>query len=295
MYLHTSKELAPEEDQGVLFAVTKAPQYANLDYMEAYGAELDKALSSIPESDLRFVINGRAANQDIAGVILKPWDERSRSAAKIKPELQNKVGAVEGMQAFVFSLPPLPGSIGGLPVQMVLTSTVGDFVPLYEQMEKLKEAARKSGLFMVVDSDLAFNQPTIRVDIDRNKANELGVTMQAIGDTLALMLGENYVNRFNLEGRSYQVIPQVPRIDRLSPEALQQYFVTSASGQPVPLANLVTIKTTTAPNALTRYNQLNSATFQAVPMPGVTVGQAVDFLEQQVAALPAGFSHAYSV
>src|SRR3954451_12863155 len=294
MYLNTSKELAPEEDQGVLFAVTKAPQYANLDYMQAYGTKLDKQLASTPEADLRFVINGRGGpNQGIAGTILKPWDERSRSAAVIKPELQGKVGAVEGMQAFVFSLPPLPGSIGGLPVQMVLTSTGGDFTPLYEQMEKLKAAARKSGLFMVADSDLAFNQPTIRVDIDRNKTNELGVTMQAIGDTLALMLGENYVNFFNLEGRSYQVIPQVPRMDRLTPEALTQYFVNSASGQPVPLANLIKVATTTAPNALTRYNQLNSATFQAVPMPGVTVGQAVDFLEQQAASLPAGFSHAY--
>src|SRR5205085_299210 len=274
-------ELAPEEDQGVLFAVTKAPQYANLDYMQAYGAKLDKALASTPEADLRFVINGRGGpNQGIAGTILKPWDERSRSAAVIKPELQGKVGAVEGMQAFVFSLPPLPGSIGGLPVQMVLTSTGGGFAPLYEQMEKLKAAARKSGLFMVVDSDLAFNQPTIRVDIDRNKANELGVTMQAIGDTLALMVGENYVNRFNLGGRSYEVIPQVPRTGRPSQDTLTQYYVTSAAGQPVPLSNLVKVSTKTAPNALTRYNQLNSATFQAVPMPGVTMGQAVDFLEQ---------------
>jgi multidrug efflux pump len=294
MYLNTSKELAPEEDQGVLFAVTKAPQYANLDYMQTYGAELDKALASIPESDLRFVINGRGGpNQGFAGTILKPWNERERGAGAIKPELQNKVGAVPGVQAFVFSLPPLPGSVGGLPVQMVLTSPGGDFVPLYEAMERLKQTARQSGLFMVVDSDLAFNQPTIRIDINRSKANELGVTMQAIGDTLALMVGENYVNRFNLEGRSYQVIPQVPRIDRLTPEALTGYFVTSASGQPVPLSNLVTVTTTTAPNALTRYNQLNSATFQAVPMPGVTIGQAVDFLEQQAAALPSGFSHAY--
>jgi multidrug efflux pump len=294
MYLNTSKELAPEEDQGVLFAVTKAPQYANLDYMQIYGAELDKALASVPESDLRFVINGRGgANQGFAGTILKPWNERERSAGAIKPELQAKVGAVPGVQAFVFSLPPLPGSVGGLPVQMVMTSPGGDFVPLYEAMERLKETARQSGLFMVADSDLAFNQPTIRIDIDRSKANELGVTMQAIGDTLALMVGENYVNRFNLEGRSYQVIPQVPRVDRLTPESLTGYFVTSASGQPVPLSNLVTVTTTTAPNALTRYNQLNSATFQAVPMPGVTIGQAVDFLEQQAAALPSGFSHAY--
>jgi multidrug efflux pump len=293
MYVNTKKELAPEEDQGVLFALTKAPQYANLDYSDAYGAELDKAFTSIPETDLRFVLNGRLGpNQGIAGVILKPWGERSRSAQQLKPILQQKVNAVEGLQAFVFSLPPLPASIGGLPVQMVIYST-GDFVSIYNAMEKIKTAARKSGLFIVVDSDLAFNQPTIQIAIDRSKANELGITMQAIGDTLALMVGENYVNRFNLAGRSYEVIPQVPRVERLTQETLTQYYVTSAAGQQVPLSNLVTVKTTTAPNALTRYNQLNAATFQAVPMPGVAMGQAVDFLEKQAATLPTGFSHDY--
>jgi multidrug efflux pump len=293
MYLNTKKELAPEEDQGVLFALTKAPQYSNLDYSDSYGAELDQAFTSIPEADLRFVVNGRfGPNQGIAGVILKPWGERSRSAQQLKPILQQKVSAVEGLSAFVFSLPPLPASIGGLPVQMVIDST-GDFVSIFEAMEKIKDAARKSGLFMVVDSDLAFNQPTIEVAIDRSKANELGVTMQAVGDTLALLVGENYVNRFNLGGRSYEVIPQVPRVDRLNAEDLTQYYVTSAAGQQVPLSNLVAVKTTTAPNALTRYNQLNSATFQAVPMPGVAMGQAVDFLEQQGAMLPAGFTHDY--
>jgi multidrug efflux pump len=196
------------------------------------------------------------------------------------------------MNAFAFSLPPLPASIGGLPVQMVIDST-GDFVPIYQAMEQIKAAARKSGLFIVTDSDLAFNQPTIRVDIDRDKANELGITMQAIGDTLALLVGENYVNRFNLGGRSYEVIPQVPRTQRLTQDTLTEYYVTSAAGQPVPLSNLVKVSTKTAPNALTRYNQLNSATFQAVPMPGVTMGQAVDFLEKEAAKLPSGFSHDY--
>ena len=148
----------------MLFALTKGPQYANLDYLNAYGEELDKAFTSIPEAELRFVVNGRfGPNQGIAGVILKPWGERSRSAQQIKPDLQQKVNAVEGMQAFVFSLPPLPASIGGLPVQMVINST-GDFTSIYNAMEKIKDAARKSGLFMVTDSDLAFNQPTIEVD-----------------------------------------------------------------------------------------------------------------------------------
>ncbi|HEY4471199.1 MAG TPA: efflux RND transporter permease subunit, partial [Stellaceae bacterium] len=293
MYVNIKRELAPEEDQGVLFALTKGPQYANLDYLDSYGDELDKAFTSIPEAELRFVVNGRfGPNQGIAGVILKPWGERSRSAQKIKTDMQQKVSAVEGMNAFVFSLPPLPASIGGLPVQMVIDST-GDFVPIFQAMEQIRVAARKSGLFIVTDSDLAFNQPTIRVDIDRDKANELGITMQSIGDTLALLVGENYVNRFNLSGRSYEVIPQVPRTERLTQETLTQYYVTSAAGQQVPLLNLVKVTTRTAPNALTRYNQLNSATFQAVPMPGVTMGQAVDFLEKEAAKLPSGFGHDY--
>jgi multidrug efflux pump len=175
---------------------------------------------------------------------------------------------------------------------MVIYAT-GGYKEIYLTMDKIKTAARKSGLFMVTDSDLDFNQPTIQVKIDRSKVNELGLTMQSIGDTLALLVGENYVNRFNLGGRSYEVIPQVPRAERLTPDTLTQYYVTTPTGQPVPLSNLVSLEMDTQPNSLTQYNQLNSATFQAVPMPGVTMGQAVDFLEQQTKDLPAGFSHDY--
>src|SRR5258707_1389724 len=171
---------------------------------------------------------------------------------------------------------------------MVINSTAG-FQAVYEQMAKLKEAARKSGLFIVSDSDLDFNQPVVRVKIDRSKASDLGINMQQVGSTLATLLGGNYVNRFNLEGRSYQVIPQVPRGLRLSPEALGGYYVATATGQQVPLSTIVSIETATDPNALTHYNQLNSATFQAVPMPGVTGGQAADFLEGEANKVPAGF------
>ncbi|NDS10440.1 multidrug efflux protein, partial [Klebsiella pneumoniae] len=111
-----------------------------------------------------------------------------------------------------------PGGPGGLPVQMVISSTAG-FQQVFDQMNKLKEAARKSGLFIVTDSDLDFNQPVVRVKVDRSKASDLGITMQSIGGALATLLGGNYVNRFNLEGRSYQVIPQVPRANRLAPES----------------------------------------------------------------------------
>lgn len=293
LYMNTSTELAPEEDQGIVFAVVKGPKYANLDYMDFYGGKLDKAFASFPETDLRFMINGTdGINNGIAGMLLKPWDERTRSAMTLKPLVQAQISKAEGVNAFAFNRPPLPGGPGGLPVQMVIYSTSG-FQAVYEEMNKLKDAAKKSGLFIVSDSDLDYNQPVVRVAIDRTKANDLGVTMQQLGVTLATLLGGNYVNRFNLQGRSYQVIPQVPRGERLSPESLEGYYVPGSAGQQIPLSTLVSIKTDTDPNALTHYNQLNAATFQAVPMPGVTVGKAVEFLEQQAKNLPKGFSHDY--
>ena len=279
LYMHTSKELAPEEDQGIVFAVTKAPKYANIDYLDFYGEKLDKVFASFPETDLRFVLNGINGPQNgIAGMLLKPWDERKRSSIALKPLVQAQLSKIEGVNAFAFNLPPLPGGPGGLPVQMVINSTNG-FQPVYEQMLKLKDAARKSGLFIVSDSDLDFNQPVVRVKIDRSKASDLGITMENIGATLATLLGGNYVNRFNLEGRSYQVIPQVPR-DPAAVARRARRILCADQHRPAGAALHRRLdRDGTDPNALTHYNQLNSATFQAVPMPGVTVGQAVDFLE----------------
>jgi multidrug efflux pump len=293
MYQHTSKELAPEEDQGILFAVTKAPKYANIDYADFYSDKMDKVFQKFPETDLRFIINGtNGPSNGIAGMALKPWDERTRSTTKLKPLVQAELSKIEGINAFAFNLPALPGGPGGLPIQMVINSTNG-FQSVYEEMNKLKDAARKSGLFIVADSDLDYNQPVVKVKVNRNKANDLGVTMASIGSTLSTLLGGNYTNRFNLEGRSYQVIPQVPRALRISQDSLANYYVASTSGQQIPLSTLVTVETATNPNALSHYNQLNSATFQAVPMPGVTVGAAVDFLESAAKQLPSGFNHDY--
>ncbi len=293
LYTNATAELAPQEDQGIVLGAVKGPQYANLDYMQAYQRPLEKALT-VPDSDGTFIIYGRpTVNQGFVGSRLKPWNERKRTAQQIQPEIQGRLSQVPGLQVFVFSPPPLPGSVGGLPVQMVVYSTDGYSI-IYNVMEKLKDAARKSGLFLAVDSDLAFNTPKVKVEVSRSKANELGVTMENIGNTLALMVGGNYVNRFDLQGRSYEVIPQVPRADRLTPESLANYYVPTASGTEVPLSALVTVSTATEPNALTQYNQLNSATFQAVPSPTTTMGQAVDFLEQQGRELfPENFSHAY--
>ncbi|MBF0372898.1 MAG: multidrug efflux RND transporter permease subunit [Alphaproteobacteria bacterium] len=292
LFANTMAELAPEEDQGILFGITKAPQYANLDYVDIYGAQADQIFAQYPETDTRFVLNGLPTlTQGFAGMILEPWDQRTRSAKEMQPLVQADLAAVTGINVFMVSPPALPGSTGGLPVQMVI-SAPSDYRTIWDAMERIKDAATKSGLFIVTDSDLRFDSPVVRLTVDRSKAADLGVSMQAIGDTLAVMVGGNYVNRFNLNGRSYEVIPQVPRDQRLTPESLTRYWVTAAGGQQVPLSTFVSIRTETEPNALSKHNQLPSATFQAVPMPGATIGQAVDFLEEQAKLhLPAGFRH----
>ena len=294
MYTHVGAELAPNEDQGALFALGKGPQYSNLDYTTVYSKELDKIYRSSPETLATFVVSGfQGLNSSISGMILKPWDERKRSVDQLLPIVQNKISAIAGMSVFAFNLPPLPGSTGGMPVQLVINSP-SDFEQVFKTMEAIKDRARKSGLFMVTDSDLAFNNPTVHLRIDRAKANDLGITMADVGSTLALLVGENYVNRFNLQGRSYEVIPQVPRAERLAPEQLSHYFVKTRSGGNVPLSTVVSIDTGVEPNALTQYNQLNSATFSAVPMPGITMGQAVAYLEQLTEEiLPKDFNHDY--
>ena len=292
LFVNISGELAPEEDQGVLFGITKAPQTANLDYIDTYARQMDQVFTRFPESDTRFVVNGAiSALEGFAGMILTPWDQRTRSAKELQPLIQAEVDSVPGLQIFLVSPPALPGSTGGLPVQMVISSA-GDYRTLYDAMERIKAGAQKSGLFIVTDSDLKFNSPVIRLHIDRAKAADLGLTMQGIGDALAVLAGGNYVNRFNLNGRSYEVVPQVPRSKRFSAEDLARFYVKAGDGTPIPLSTVVRISTAVQPNALTKYNQLPAATFSAVPMPGVTMGQAVDFLEQQAKEhLPAGFRH----
>ncbi|WP_219216856.1 MexW/MexI family multidrug efflux RND transporter permease subunit [Variovorax boronicumulans] len=291
LYNAAQRELAPGEDQAMVMTVVKSPQHANIDYVEKFGKKWDEVLAALPENTGRWLVNGSdGVSNSIGGVQLSDWKDRRRSAEQIQAEVQNGMNEVEGSSVFAFQLPSLPGSTGGLPVQMVIRSA-GDHRTVFEAMEALKKAARDSGKFAVVDSDLAFNNPVTEVRVDRAKANSVGVTMKAIGDTLAVLVGENYVNRFGMDGRSYDVIPQSPPDRRLSADALSRYFVKSASGQPVPLANLVQLSTSVGPNQLTQFNQLNAATFQAIPMPGVTMGDAVAFLSEEAKKLPAGFSY----
>ncbi|QYJ22800.1 MexW/MexI family multidrug efflux RND transporter permease subunit [Achromobacter sp. ES-001] len=291
LYNAAQRELAPVEDQSTVLTAIKSPQHANIDYVEKFGKKWDDVMKTVPEQKGRWLINGSdGVSNSIGGVDFVDWQDRKRNADAIPADMQSLANQVEGSNIFAFQLPSLPGSTGGLPVQMVLMSAA-DYRVVYEAMESLKQAARASGLFMVVDSDLDYNNPVVQLTVDRAKANSLGVTMKDIGDTLAVLVGENYVNRFGMDGRSYDVIPQSRRDLRMSPQALAQFHVKSASGAQVPLSNLVSVSMGVEPNSLTQFNQLNAATFQAIPMPGVTMGDAVTFLSEQAKNLPAGFSY----
>jgi len=293
MYTTAQKELAPEEDQGILFNLVKTPPAANLDYLEQVTDHLEKVFDMVPEKEHVFAINGMGSDvhQAFAGILFKPWAERHRTQKQIMQELQPKVASIAGGQIFTFGPPSLPGSTGGPPVQFVITTTA-DYEQLAQVLANMQQEALKSGLFIFSDTDLKFDTPQIEVKIDHDKANRLGITMQDIGGSLATLLGGNWINRFNLYGRSYQVIPQVPRDFRLAPDWINRYQVKTTSGKLVPLANVVDIRQSVQPNALTSFQQLNSAILQGVPFPGRTVGEVIDFLKEKSAEMfPEGFTY----
>ena len=293
MYATAQKELAPEEDQGILFNVIKTPPAGNIDYLEQVNEHLYKVFQTVPEREHVFAINGMGndVHQGFSGILFKPWEERHRTQAQILQELQPKVASIAGGQILTFGRPALPGSTGGPPVQFVITTTA-DYEQLAQVLDNMQKEALESGLFIFTDTDLKFDTPQIEVKIDHDKANRLGITMQDIGASLATLLGGNYVNRFNLYGRSYQVIPQVPREFRLTPDWLTRYEVKTTSGQLVPLSTIVDVRKSVQPNALTSFQQLNSATLQGVPFPGRTVGEVIDFLRQKsTEVFPAGFTY----
>ena len=287
LFSGAQRELAPEEDQGVIFVQLKGPQYANIDYTTRYTAQMDKFFHQLPEYRSSWFGNGQGGqNTAFGGTILADWADRDRSAADIQAELNGKGSGLTGMFAAVFQPPPLPAGSGGLPVQMVIRSS-GDFRELYQAMEQIKGASWGSGLFAFVDSDLAFDSPEAHLTIDRAKAGELGISMDAIAGTLATLVGENYVNRFNYFDRSYDVIAQVPQKERLTPESLGRFYVKSQSGALLPLSTVVSMQTRPQANQLPQFNQMNAATLSAILAPGATMGQAVAFLQSQ--PLPPGF------
>ncbi len=289
------QELAPEEDQGALLTMFDGPSKANIDYMSHYASDVRDAFGSVPEAETVFTISGfqNTTSKGLGIGVLKPWDERDRSARAISGDIQGELNKIPGVKGSVFSPPALPSSGGGYPVSFVIQTTA-DYKQLNQVANEMVEAAQKSGRFLFVQSDLNYDSPQTVIHIDREKAASLGVTMQSVASTLANMAGGNYVNLINIGGRAYQVIPEAPRAERLTPEDLGRYYVPSAAGSMVPLSSLITLEQEVVPQSLNRFNQLNSATISGVPMIGLTTGDALSFLQEQAQSMPAGFTVDYS-
>ncbi|WP_394212344.1 multidrug efflux RND transporter permease subunit [Enterovibrio calviensis] len=287
-------ELAPAEDKGVMMMMGTAPSTANLDYIQNTMDEVNEKLASQPEVSFAQVFSGVPKSNQAFGIAsLVPWSDREASQADVVKRMTEEVKDVPGMAVTAFQMPELPGASSGLPIQFVIT-TPSNFESLFQVAAEILAEVKTNSQFVYADMDLNFDSATMKINIDKDKAGAYGVTMQDIGITLGTMMADGYVNRIDLDGRSYEVIPQVERRYRQNPESIKGYYVRSASGEAVPLGSLVTIDVVAEPRALPHFNQLNSATIGAVAAPGVAMGDAIDWFESIAAEkLPRGYQHDY--
>ena len=295
MFVTAQNELAPDEDQSILFFQGSAPQTATIDYNEAYVRQIVSLFESVPEYDMSFILAGFGGDVSttFGGFKMPVPAQRARSQMEVQPEVQQKLGAVTGLQTAAFPRPSLPGSGGGLPVQFVITSDAG-YQRLDEVADQLIGAAMASGKFAFLQKSVEFTRPKTTVVIDRDRAGDLGISMANIGRNLATLLGNNDVNRFSLEGRSYKVIPQVAREFRLDHAMLDNYYLRSDSGELVPLSSVARFETSVEPSKRTQFQQLNAVTVEGVMAAGITLGEAVNYLEEQARQqFPRGFTWDY--
>ncbi len=292
LYAGSKVELAPEEDQGFLLSFNTPAPDATLDQKLLYSRDLYNKISKIPELGHMFQIDSPASN--LAGLVLKPWDERTRRAQFLRQNVvQPELNSISGFKAFGYAPPALPGAFGA-PIQFVI-GTTEPFNQLDTVASKFLQEAYASGLFVFLDSDLKFDQPQAVVVIDRDKTAQLGLKMSDVGQTLSAMLGGNYVNYFSLAGRSYKVIPQVSQKFRLNPQALDNYYVKTADGSTIPLSTIAHIERKTVPETLNHFQQLNAATIIGQAAPGVSQGEALDYFKNLAArTLPQGYSIDYA-
>ncbi|TQS73793.1 efflux RND transporter permease subunit [Rhodobacteraceae bacterium] len=296
MFPRTSSELAPEEDQGALFAIMMGPKYATDRYTSRYIEEVAENTRDIPEVNQTFSIAGFGGD-DTQGIQiwqLADWGDRNRSQAQVQQDIQAGLDKSAGLQGFVFAPPTLPGTGGGLPISVVLQS-IHDPARVAEVSEEIKRKAMATGRFIVVQNSLSFDAPEVRVTIDRDRAAALNVSISDIGQTLGLLVGGGSVSQFDRDSNSYDIIMQVPRDQRANPEELGKYFVRASTGDMVPLSSVVNIENSVRPSAIEQFNQLNSSTITALPLPTVSTGEGLAEI-QRIAneTLPDGFFIDYS-
>jgi multidrug efflux pump len=296
LFLKTSSELAPEEDSGALFSFVNAPSYASSDYTQGYVEQMRDLTADLPELSANFSITGFGGQTNSAIMLwaFEDWADRDRSQAEIQADLQARLAPVAGVQAFVFAPPSLPGAGGGLPISLVLQST-GSPAQVYEVAERVRQEAQASGRFIVVQNSLSFDTTQVVVRIDRDRAAALNLPAAEIGAALGLLVGDGPVSQFDRDSNSYDVIVQVPQAYRDNPERLGEIFVRATTGDMVPLAAVIEVDTRAAPATVEQFNQLNSATITALPIPNVSTGEGLDVIEEIARAeIPAGFFIEYS-
>jgi multidrug efflux pump len=292
MFMMSQGELAPEEDQGVVLSQVVGAPNATSDQMQTYAKQVFDIAHGIPEYKQMFQITGvPTVNAGIGGVLLKDWGDRTRSAHEIQVDLQAKWNRIAGARVAAFQFPPLPGT-SGLPVQFVITTTE-PFENLNTVAQQVMDKARASGKFYFLDQDLKLDAPQAKVVVDRDKIAALGMTQQDVGSALTAALGGGYVNYFSIAGRSYKVIPQVLQVDRLNPSNVLDFYIKTPSAGLIPASTIAHLEYSVQPEAITRFQQLNSVTISGVA--GGSQGDTLKFLQdtlKQVA--PSGYNADYA-
>jgi len=290
-YMFSQHELAPAEDQGVVFGVIQSSANATLDQTNLFTKEIYDVYRSFPESDSVFQITSPSGG--FGGMVTKPWSQRKKTAQQLLVESTGPLSKIPGVRVIPLTPPSLPGG-GNFPVDFVINSAA-EPEQVSEFANQLVQKAMASGMFIFADVDVKFDQPQAEVVFDRDKLRSQGVDLSQAGQDLSTMLGGNYVNRFSIQGRSYKVIPQVKRADRLTPDQLSQIYVKGSSNQLVPLSTFADLKTTTEPRSLNKFQQLNAVRIQGVIPPPVPLDKALSFLENEAKnTLPQGFTIDYA-
>jgi multidrug efflux pump len=290
-YMLSQRELAPEEDQGVVFGYVQAAANSTLDQTRLFATKIYDVYRSFPETASTFQITTPTGG--FAGMVTKPWSERKKTTAQLLVESMGGLSRIPGVRVIPRTPAPLPGA-GDFPVDLVVASTA-EPQQLVEAAGTLVQKAFTSGQFIFADADLKFDQPQAEVVFDRDKVRSQGVDLSRAGQDLAILLGGDYVNRFSIQGRSYKVIPQVKRSDRLTPDQLAEIHVSGPGGKLVPLATFATIRTSTEPRELKRFQQLNAVRIQGVIPPQVSLDQALSVVEDEARRiLPPGFTIDYA-
>jgi multidrug efflux pump len=302
LYMTAPKEQAPLEDEGFIFSIAQADPTATLDYVERYTEQVTQIAKGVPEVQDYFLFNGGfggsgggASPMAMAGFVLKPWSERDRSTKQVlDQELQPQISQVSGLNTFALVPPSLP-SAGGDGGGEFIIGGVGELSQLNELADGILQRAMDSKRFIFLDKDLKIDKPRIEVQIDRDKAATLGIDMRTLAADMASMLSGGYTNRFAMQNRSYLVIPQVQRSDRLNASDLENYYTRTRDGDLIPLSTLVTLKESAQPQSLKRFQQLNAVSITFMPRPGVSKGEALEILDQAAAeVLPQGYSVDYA-